>query len=701
MPLETQLSNIIDNDTEAREQIASESSQPAPPPMETPEQKLQKEIADAEDKMLNDFGVAKIYLNDLTSRWLSVEQTTEANRLARDIDIDVDALRESGEIDDDECFIPERIIDSNIQREMPSYINFLKNSRRIAIFKDRVDSTFDTQLLEDAFTEGMTYKGWTRPFFKCIDGSMTHGWCSVEVVFDPSKPLQCSVEYVAHEDLIFPCDAKDIQNCSCVLRRYKVTSMQLMNWVSKFGFDLIQVNLIIEKYKERSRKDDTITIYKRFCKYNGTVYTSWFSLFGSCTDWLLKPKKHYAGIDSLQDVPVTTMQPIPQMDAMGNVVNIVQQEVQSTEKQWVAQDLSNYPVFILPYKETEKPLIFDYLGRVFYDKDKQEAQTAIVTSFVNGINRAQKIYASPTQDTLMDGKPAKQLANIKWANGTIFDKPMLFWNMPYPDFQILKALDHFRDTNSQDIGQTDYATVNRQDSRKTATEINASQQQSGLLDSVDLTLFSEFCRDVFAFCWVIVRSRALQNQIKFLQVDPTQAQGANLQAPQSTQQPAQMGAGIPSANLPLPNGQPVTPPADPSIQSIVNAMGSYQQEQSAYVNNYDTIVRDYDVRAAGDVDVVQKQEMVQKMQSSWPVYQQTALASRFLADLTKLLFPEDGAIYAQILIAGNPKNNVIQSLSTIIHAMIALPEVQQHLTPEMKQQLVQVQGETQQALAAP
>lgn len=663
----------------------------------TPEQKMASEIEQEEAKMLSDFAYARPYLNDMVTKWSYVEQKTEANRVTRDVDIDIDVLRENGDVEDDECFIPERIIDSNIQREMPSYINFLKNSRRIAIFNDKLDPTFDTQLLEDAFTKGMTYKGWTRPFFKTIDGAMTHGWASVEVVYDPAKPLQCGVEYIAHEDLIFPTDSKDIQNSSCILRRYRPTPLQLKNWVAKFGFSLTQVQKIIEKYTEKSNKDKTVEIFKRFCKSNGVVYVAWFCLQAGCDDWLLAPKKAYAGIDELVDKPVTKQVPNIQIGMGGMPLVMGMQEVQSTEKDWDKQDLTNYPIFLLPYKETEKPLVFDYLGRVFYDKDKQEAQTAIVTSFVNGINRAYKVYASPMQDTVNDGKPAKQLANIKWDNGCIFDKPMSFWNFPYPDPMVLKALEYFDVSNSQDIGQTDFAATNRQDSRKTATEIKAAETQSSLLDSVDLTLFSEFCREVFSFAWLIVRSRALQNQIKFLLV-----------APPTPQQPqgAPIGLNTPPPNAqgaPMPSAQPQVQGATPAIQSIVDSLGSYQQEQSGYINDVDTIIRDFDVRAAGDVDVVLKQELEQSMMQDWPVVQNTPLASRFLQDLIKLKYPQDGAVYQQILQQGDPKNAVIQMLGTLIKEMLKMPAVAHELKaqPQLAQQLQQMQQQAQQALATP
>lgn len=623
----------------------------------TPEQRLQKDILKDEEDSLNNFDVAKVYLGQLITMWKREEQRTEANRLTRDIDINVDALRESGEIEDDETLIPVRVIDSNIQRELPPYINFLKNSRRIAIFKDIIDDTFDTERLEAQFTAGMTYKGWIKPYYKMIDGAETHGWACAEVVYDSSKPLHAGIEYIAHEDLIFFLDSKDIQASQTILRRFKVTPLQLKTWVAKFGFNLQQVMFIIEKQKNSQEKDKTVTVYKRFCKKDGIVYVSWFSQEGATTDWLKKPEQLFCGIS--EQVPEKTMVPTPTpvLNPLTGETMIVQQMVEQTQLVWKPKAITSYPIFLLPYRETEKPLIFDHVGRVFLDKDKQEAQCSITTSYVNALSRAQKIYASPGENTNDDGKPAKQLP-IKFSNGTIFDKKMEFWNMPYPDSQILRALEYFDTANAAEIGQPAFSVMNRQDSRKTAKEIDAAQQESALLDSVDLTLFSEFIRDIYSFVWLIVQSQALQEQIKFIQIRQTQTSNTG---------------------------------------SIVDTLGTLQEEAKD-VNDIDTIARTFDVRAAGDVDVIQKQEQVAQMMQDWPVIQTTPLAGRFLADLLKLKYPQDGAIYSEILLGGDPKVAIIKALGEVIKGIVAMPEVAQHITPQLAQQLQLLEQEATQVI---
>ena len=42
----------------------------------------------------------------------------------------------------------------------------------------------------------MFYEGFTNNLFKVIDGGQANGWDSVEVTYDPNKPLHCGVEQI-------------------------------------------------------------------------------------------------------------------------------------------------------------------------------------------------------------------------------------------------------------------------------------------------------------------------------------------------------------------------------------------------------------------------------------------------------------------------------------------------------------------------
>ena len=127
----------------------------------------QQEQQEAQDELL-DYKKAKIHLQRLVKDWLNERQETLLRRAEREVNIDVEALRQKGKLDDDETLIPVRVIDTNIQREQPAYINYLKNSRRLVTFNSLENSQQDTQTLELEFTRGMTYMGWETPHFKTL-----------------------------------------------------------------------------------------------------------------------------------------------------------------------------------------------------------------------------------------------------------------------------------------------------------------------------------------------------------------------------------------------------------------------------------------------------------------------------------------------------------------------------------------------------
>jgi hypothetical protein len=593
----------------------------------------------------SNFNSARVYLQQIRDSWKPEVEATLGRRATRDVRIDVDALRESGVIKEDETFIPVRIIDMNIKREQPSYINYLRNSRRIAIFTCTSQPQLDTQLLEQEFTKGMTYPEWETPHFKCVDGSQTHGWDTIEVVFDTARPLKVSLEQVGHDKLFFSYDALHLQNCSRVIRQYDLTIQQLMEYVVKFGFSNEQVqNLIASKKDAGAKEESTFRVYKCFYKLEGVVYVGWFALDYGTSDWLKAPVKLFLGRRIKQQVEVMVDVPI-QIGINPDGTPLMHVTKQPTlQEQWVNVDETNYPLFVLPYQETEKQKITEHDGRVFLDANKQEAHTAVLTGFVNGITRASNVYGSPSQDTA-DGGPLK-VADVKLVNGAVMTRPMNFWHPDYPDPSVLKALQYMDGANANEVGDTNFAALNRQDSRKTATELTQAQNESQKLDSVQLVLYSTHIRLVYSFAWLIVQSQALQGLL-------------------------------------------------PSFLLTLQANGQYVQD----VN---TISQTFDVRAAGDVDVIQKAQMVQQMKQDWPVIQTTALAQTFLIDLVKLQYPNDAERYEQILLQGDQKKQVIQGLATLVMELVkANPSLIASLSPEQQQQMAQLAQTTQAVLAQP
>jgi hypothetical protein len=553
------------------------------------------------------------------------EQTlTETRRKRRRVELRPEWMKEQGTIARDFALVPIRLIDSTMTREQAAYVAFLKGERRIAVFKtdDLLEGQPpDTQVLESRFTSGMTYPGWELPFVQCQDGGALHGWDAVEVVLDVSRALHVDIEHIGHDKLIFSRDALDIQNCPNVLRSYEFTQVQLNRAVAESGFDAEQVKLLSDRFQTKDNKEKTIMVYKRFFRVNGVVHVAWFSKEGCCSDWLKKPQPLFLGIKHKETQMQTQMQEqvIPQMGPTGQMLNVITNvPVQVPVEVWVDTPLQNYPIFIYRYRVTEDHTIMRQAGRGDLDKDKQEAQTATVSAFITGCIRACNTYASPETD-VKGGMNINKLESTMLEDGGIYDKPLKFFNRPFPDPGMLRAIQYMSVQHQQETSQVDFAVQNREDSRKTATEIQAATQQSSQLSSVQVTMFSIFLREVYTFIWQIVQSRALQGLFVLV---PTYA--PNLQT-----------------------GEVLT------------------------VNDDRIVGLNYDIRAAGDFDIVQRAEKLQRMGQFLPLVQGTAAVQVILSDMLALAFPEDADRYRRALAQQPMVMKLLQMIGQQVTQMMA------------------------------
>ena len=608
----------------------------------TPEQSSDAQ----EQSKLFDFNEARSHLETLRKDWKDEEDETKRRREVRDIEINAEQLRKDGKLDKDETLIPVRICDTNITREQPSFINYLKNSRRLMTFRSLTNPEQDPQLIEQEFTRGMTYIEWENSHFKIKDGADTHGWCACEVVLDESKPLNVGIEYIEHENLYWPKSVKNIQDAPRIIRKYDVTISVLRKWVRKFGFNAAQVNTIADSLKDTKKEVETVSVYKLFFKFDGTVYVAWFSLDHGVADWLKSPAKHYVGIANQVEEINLVPNPMTGIPTPNSVMR------------WQDSDLDMYPIFVLKYRESEKPTIVEAKGRVFLDEPKQEAQTAILSGFINGLTRASNVYASPASDD-GTGDSLKELKDVALVGGRILSKPMQFWHPDYPDPMVIRALQYLDVSNSQETNQINFAVNNRQDSRKTATEITAAQQDQQNINSVQLTLFSTYIRSIYSFAWLIVQSQALQNKISFLLIKQTSQE--------------------------------------------VNPITGQPQEKVQWVNDIATISQKWELRSAGDTDVIQRQQKINQMKQDWPVIANTPLAARFLADLMKLEYPDVGEQYAQAIMQIDQTQmmqGMVASLNTILKGVVNQnPEILRTVPPQQAEQMKQIMLQADQMTA--
>lgn len=596
-----------------------------------------------------DFAKARLRFKTLVDQWRLEADETDERRRTRDVNVSVQNLRNDGSLDEDETIIPDRVIDTNIQREQPPYINYLKNSRRLAIFNCISNPSINSQKLELEFTRGMTYIGWETPHFKCLDGAQTHGWDAIEVVYDESKPFHVGLEQIGHEKLLFPRSALNIQDCPRVLIQYDVTVVTLKSFVQSFGFQKDTVGTIIAAIKDGQKEPETIPVFKAYTKYDGKVWVSWFTLQYGVADWLKKPAPLFLGMRHQEKVMVDSIDPMTGIPT------------KQPQMQMVETPITQYPIYILPYRETEKPKIMDHKGRVFYDENKQEAQTAVLSAFVNGLTRASNVYVAYGQDD-GSGSSLQAVEDMQMVGGRIYNKPLQFFSPPYPDPMILRAMQYFDVANDIEMGQPNFAAQNRQDSRKTAKEISAAQEQQQLLNSVQLTLFSTHIRSIYNLVWLVVQSQALQDKIKFLLVQQ---------------------------QVPVINPVTQTPVIDP--------MTGQPQMEMQWVNDKQTISEIYDIRAAGDVDVIQKQEKVQQMKQDYPVIAQTPLGNVFLAELMRLEYPDTGEKWAMVLEqSGGMIQQMQQMINNLSHIIMGIAKDHPEAVANDAQQLGSILQQAQQ-----
>lgn len=607
-------------------------------PLPTPEAPVVNEL---EDQLFN-YDKAKTRINNLIGTFDNEKAVIKRLRKERYVDIDVEELRESGEIENDETFIPDRVIDNNITRDLPDAVSFLVGSHRLAIFRCLSNPDIKTRRIENEFTKGLTYNGWYRPFFRAFDGSSLHGWDAIEVVYDPTKPLHVGFEHVGTDKLYFSKDCSDIQESEYCIREYSVSIFRLESYVEKHGFDAEQVRLLTEAYKEQKR-DQKVCLFKVYFKYNNCVYVSWYCREGNVSNWLKAPDKLKLGIQMLQEVEV--MVDMPMLDDLGATVGMMQQP--QMQQQYVDVEIDSYPIFIYIYKDDENEVIVEHKGRGFLDGPVQEATTAITTGFVNGVVRASNIYAS-VDGNLSDSADVVQL-DTQLESGNIYSHKLNFFNTPMPDVMVLQSLQYLNTKNASDTGKVAAAVMNRKDSRKTAEELQQADSQQQKISGTSLTTLSEFLREVFTFSFKIVQSQASQDLIDFVL-----------------------------------KGQP-------------DMTGNI-----TYVNDFELIQQTFDIRPAGDDDIIKAEETILKMQQDWPVVQMTPLKDVFFQDLISLRYPEKADVYVPILQAADPRQ-LILSLSTLLQAFTSRDDLAK-LGPDelmqlqnIQQQVVQYIGVTNEA----
>lgn len=537
--------------------------------------------ADTANSLLNEDTFRETF-ESLRNDYSTVVATIESNRDNRSFLVDVGGLQAQGRLRSNETFIAQRIIDTNIARDIPPHVAYLTQSRRLAIFKptdinqDGNHAAIETLELE--FRRVMCYENWIEDYIRLVDGAKLNGFDFVSISYDPEKPGHVAVDHVGSDKLLFDMRVSDIQQAPMVARLYECTIIDLRELAAQYGFDEAVTNELAEKIRpNKSNNGNTNTswgeanfVYRVFVKIEGKVYSGWYSF--DLKKFLRGLEPFWNGVS--EQVPTTEIPP-------GEIAPV-------TTMSWEKVTETKYPFRPYTNRVTENARIADTIGRADLDFYTQEAASSLWTAFVNGCITAANVMWSPDEPNPEVGTAPKQL-NMVIDHGKIWNKPMRAFNAPYPDAMLPKSLELLKSQNAEDTNQISFATNNRKDTRKTATEIEAAQSQDMIMSSVTVTLFSSALREVFTAAWLIIQSEALQGKMTY---------------------------------APLADGSG---------------------------NDIELLKQSYNVIPAGTVDYIERMERLASMQADLPLIGQTAAGPAFLSEYLKAKYPELASRFIQPL----------------------------------------------------
>ena len=445
------------------------------------------------------------------------EVTSRIRRELRRDNRDLPMMRARGEISPDENYIPQRVIDQQISQEKPSQIAFIEQPERVLIFKDLTDPEAPTESIERTFTDHARFPGWTIPWHRGFDAVDLHGGVCFEVKINPDKPGYFEIEYIRREDLIFATEATDIQANEYIARRYRYMPFEVEAFVKKYNFKPEAVAEVLKNLEEK--RHQKIEIFKCYCKRDSVVYIFWYST--QCqTSFLKDPEPYTLGLvdpNAAQQYldSVTMYQKLGAAAQAGDQTAAIATSLTPPPELPTGLPEENYPIFFMPYEVIEDDRLLASKGLAFRYKSDQEILTQLWTSLLNAAGRAANIYASYANNPNDQGG----LKNEKLIPNTVMGREAKFWNFPFPSADLLATATQYGSQVAAKSSAVDYAVNARDDSRKTAREIEAAQQQASNQKGVNLSGQSLTVLHIYELCWKIFRNYALLGLIKTANVD--------------------------------------------------------------------------------------------------------------------------------------------------------------------------------------
>lgn len=554
-----------------------------------------------------DFRKESGQLLSLVESWTDEEKKTKTRRELRENKKSVYEERQKKTILEDETIIPDRTINSNIRRSKVSYTNYITQSKRLLIITDTQSPQISIEPLEMWFTRGMRYPDWKDPWFELVDAVHVHGGAAMEVVYDPSKPLNCTLEFIPRDALIYPLKTRNLQNCPRILRCYEITPIQLEQFIEDYNFDQKVAKDLFDKFHKDS---DYVKIYRVLMKVKGVVFNAWWSKDVN-TDWLRAPMQHDVGLIDFNPAIIQSPVALPEQSLMGQPMGqpmgpmnpsiplyLSPEWEQARMSLYKPLPLKAYPIFWYPFQKVENQNILEVQGRASMDLHVQEAMTHLLTNTVNATTRASNFYPCAESQPGDDPKLI-ELGPLK--PGVVMSRQLTFNQLPWPNNIILSVMQALKVGKADESGQTDYAATARKDANKTAKELELATEQANTVITSDMDVFSSPFLSTLALCFNIACHQSIFNLCK----------------------------------------RP---------------------------NRPDLLVGDYNLQPAGDIEVVKRAEDKANAKEFFNIVQGTPTAEKILVFLIQRFFPDQADEWIETLKTPDLRPLVIQLVSILEQA---------------------------------
>jgi len=418
----------------------------------------------------------------LISSWETrIVPIIEDNRDAAELDITCMEARARNIVAGNETYIGRRVISGNIQRELPTFIQYLSGSYRHVVAKS-LGPVIPANVLSDievAFTSAFRVGNWLEPHIQVANSDMLHGRGVFMVIPAPDTQLGTAPVYVPPEDFIFPTETREMQNAPMGAVRYVITQTQFKDWAQRYGWDKTAADAILQSLASPEQMNVVVPVFLVLHKVRvpspapGAPPTKRVESF-----WFYNQTQ----------APLTASAPL---------------DCGYRGPDGKAVPCADYPIFPVYYNITENPRLIERKGRAHFDMHDQEALTMMWTGFVNGMMRASEVYIALKESGMTENPEIVQTEFIM-DPGRILKKPVEFYSPPWPDTVMLQACQALSTENANSAGQVDFAAQARKDSRKTAKELSLAAEQADKASTVPLTMFAIGYATMLEFMWAVV-----------------------------------------------------------------------------------------------------------------------------------------------------------------------------------------------------